>query len=331
MSSFAYTLVLFVPFASMANEGFMQSQSGGMRPVSGKTSIAMESEVVRIVFEKESYVVDGKYSFSNSGEETTITMGFPISSGGVLFREGLSTNQSLIEGPKTWVDGTEVPFTRTSSSLDYDDKEGNKILTSEKEIAAFKESVPRLRAEGSITAVREKAWYTKEVHFAANGRLTTRVRYKAHYGESSSDSFLFAVYIYGSGGTWNGRIQKAAFILQVSSEIWLTEFPDVDYPHQWSRNSEYGYTLTLSDFRPEDKDELVFPLSRRYPPYAAIFGILEAPITERELSLCSRKQLEAFKGYGGADFADVVKQYSAMVDEYAKKVAAQNFQYVIGR
>ena len=290
-------LLILHSFIADANEAFLVWHSGSLCVTSSHENIAMESEDVSIIFGENDYTVDGTFIFTNSGEDTTVAIGFPMAFGGVLFDDELFQNLGVPVQPRTWVSGVEVPFVPVSESIEYyDGSEEHKYLKEKAEIELFRNQMKSEEYRKKIPCLWGVTWYSKEVFFKKHETVITRVNYKSKYGDNSGA--LLAEYIYGSGKTWKGSIGKATFRIQTSPDIWMVTFPRVPYSHKWFRESEYEYVLTLENFEPADADSLQFGLSKTIVPYL-LEGIFFWSETESEfikfLTLCNEKQMAELK------------------------------------
>jgi hypothetical protein len=280
-----------------ANESFMVWHSGSLCATSMNDDIAMKSEEVSITFGANEYTVDGTFVFYNSGKDTHITMGFPMAYGGVLFNGELLQELGIPEKPETWVSGEEVPFEPVSENLEYYGPEGRKVLKGKTEIDLFQNQMKLPEYSKTVSNLWGVAWYSKDVFFKQNETVVTRVKYKSRYGKNSFEEILSAGYIYGSGKTWKGNIEKAAFRIHTSPDMWMLTYPRVAYPHRWTRAGEYEYVLTLENFEPADMDSLQFDLSRTLVPYL-LEGCFETETNSElieTLTLCNEKQMDSFK------------------------------------
>lgn len=292
-------LILLCSYAS-ANESFIPWTGGNLFSVSENVVIKMESEKVIIVLNENTYDVDASFVFKNTGDATTVLMGFPVSCGGVIFDRDLINDFEPVLAIRTWINGKETQFTGHRKSLEYfEPLKGDTEIDETSEIMAFKEQLRDMIKNKKVYRLKENYYYVKTVSFSKNEELRTRVQYTAKYGKMGGGNCFLATYIYGSGKGWKDCIDHAEFIIQQNSNIWMINYPYVKQEHRWKRNGEYTYSLTMENFDPEKSDELSIAVSKRNPPYLNEWGIYEGDmsINDAILSLCSQKQLENFLSY----------------------------------
>jgi len=274
-----------------------------MFPASENADIQMESERVVITLLKDRYDVDASFVFRNTGDATTVLMGFPVSYGGVLFADNLLNEIGPVMEIRTWVNNKRVPFTSSAKSLRYGTLDGLREIFAPSEIQEFKEQLKNADERKRIQQIKEVWWYVKEVAFSRKDEpLETRVRYTAKYGKDSAGTSFSASYIYGSGKAWKDTIEHAEFTVHTSRDIWMNCYPVNPHRHGWRRKGEYVYSLEMDNFEPNKNDRLDFSLSNSIPPYFNEWGIYPpgTVLTDEILSLCNRRHLERFLSYRDA-------------------------------
>jgi len=297
-------LLILHSFIAAANEAFLVWHSGSLCVTSSHENIAMESEDVSVIFGENDYTVDGTFIFTNSGEDTTVTMGFPMAFGTGIIDDELFQYLGIPEQPKTWVSGLDVPFIPVSESIEYSyyGPERREVLEKElkgkEEIEEFRNQIKSSDYLKNIVQVGGVTWYSKEVFFKKNETMVTRVQYKSNYGVGGYN-LLSANYIYGSGKTWKGNIGKATFRIQTSPKIWMINYPNISHSHKWLREGEYEYVLTLENFEPADEDRLDFDVTSTAIPYLVEGYFFWPPETDSDfietLTVCNEKQLIELK------------------------------------
>lgn len=310
-----------------------------MVPGGNNHNIAMDSEAVEITFDADWYTVDASFTFFNSGEAATITMGFPISRGGILPAKEEIERSFADRDYKTWIEREKVEVTSAFPSLEYGMEDRNVILVDPGDIADFK----RKRARGeysNVYFIQEQNWYCKDVTFSRNDVVRTRVKYNAQYGTEGTNGLL-ASYIYGSGNGWKGKIRHARFTLRVSSGISIIGLPLIPHEHAIWRDAENAYVIDMYDLEPCEQDTLTVFLSKTNPPYINECGIFEDTtlISNATLCLCNGQQLKALQqrakdaaeGWDRpqSEDAKIVNENVKRVEEYIKYTADCNFSHMI--
>jgi hypothetical protein len=94
-----FSFPVFLTSSLRANDAPINLQSGGAQALSGPLTVCMESEVVKIKLNKESYVVDASFAFRNTGPTVKLNVGFPKNGEGCLIvvsqRRLISSNSKL--------------------------------------------------------------------------------------------------------------------------------------------------------------------------------------------------------------------------------------------
>lgn len=192
---------------------------GAPAPHSPLPSIRMVSQEVTIRLKHLGYSVEAVYEFFNAGETITERVGFPRH----VDRWRPSIGPCL--DPHHRVDD----FMRFHASVN-----GRQVVCSE---------------ERDFLSGSDSKWMVTEVTFPSGARTTMSVSYAAHY------SGPYASYVYGASPYWNGKIGKAAFILDSAD---LAENVSVRLPATPSRLiSEKVMRIEMGEIETSPRDKLV--------------------------------------------------------------------------
>lgn len=352
-TTFAAAL-FFCSTATYANEAFVNWAGGTFGSDAENPQVSMISEVVEIALGKDSYTVDASFIFMNDGEDVDIPVSFPTSRGAVLYSDTILSPETPITELKTWVDGKECTFAESRTTLKYFAKEKWTTLTAKEEIETFKKTAMQRPEEERPLQFEEWRWDVKSVHFAAKQQTTTRVQYRAPYGEMGDERLKLANYIFGSGRTWKGTIGSAKFVIRSIPGLWMWSFPSISHPYKWSRNGEREYVLEMSDFEPNEDDALTFDVSSGELPTLE-YGIFDEsvnPLNEEALSLWTEEHClglanaifewekaaaESERANGTKDVPEVTREgvqerwgrKIEMAGKYIKKAKEIGFKYPI--
>jgi hypothetical protein len=173
------------------------------------TSVVMESESIEITLFSDYYTVEATFQFRNEGEKEWLTLGFPNLTIG-------DHGSGQITGFRTWVNETEVQT--FVEDIDQKWKLETRFMTA----------------------------YVKNVLFPAGSRTTTRVSYRATYGQSSSGDI--AGYLYGTGSSWKGSIGRMETTI-INKGFWIHELEFAGEPPdqrlvRWEGDNRLVITMT---------------------------------------------------------------------------------------
>lgn len=188
----------------LANDAPINLQGGGAHALTGHLTVAMDSEIVKIILHQKSYTVDAIFNFSNTGNTVELNVGFPKNGAGWL--DDRFTHTSDFIKFETWVDGKQVNFV---------EKPNMSSIEGEYTLPDLIKHIKRTdKPEKLNVTAKDYRWMVKEkVKFHSNKTTTTRVRYEAPYQNFGGECKGGLTYIYGTGSHWNGNIDKSTFIV----------------------------------------------------------------------------------------------------------------------
>ncbi len=234
LPSFICVAALTLLPSTRADDGYTPVFAGSVLSLKENPNISMVDEYVKIVIHESSFTVNANFKFFNSGPSTTTTVGFPIG--------GDSPDQ--LSNFKTWVNGVEAKVQDMP-----------------------RHSFPTLEGEDGVGEFPE-AWKIKTVEFPSKVFTRTSVEYSSPFGMVAESPTRFIVsYVYGTGMTWAGPIQRAVF-----------------------------------DFHFDDANPYIFPCSDRYKLIARGKGQIVFEMKNRK-----PKSLEEAIGLNFKRMADLVK------------------------
>lgn len=190
VASLLCTGLCLLATSARADDAPLWLMGGGATPKSKHTTVRMDSEEVTIRLHKDSYTVDAVFHFFNTGDTTTEWVGFPKRGRG--YSDMFTGTQDFIRF-ETWVGDQQVPFRE------------------ERELWS---RVPIFLRSIFSYIVEDNRWLVKEVTFPGHSKITTRVKYEAHYVRSGEGKDVY--YIYGTGTYWKDAIGKATFTVDAS-------------------------------------------------------------------------------------------------------------------
>ncbi len=257
--------VIFIS-VGLCNEAQVKLYGGDVKlRGSKKTTVCLDSETVRIELDTASYAVDAIFYFTNYGESTAVTMGFPKA--GYGFRPAFKGVEDFYEF-ETWVDTIEYAFKEIFGDINF----LGTTMSDEYE----KELIRAIKKGDTLNVpsyYEETHWYIKNVIFSKNESKTTNVRYVSPYGQMPNIE-----YWYGTGRTWKGKIGKARFIIKSSPKIWLHSLsfewrgsPNTSY--SLNRLSEYECEYLLIDFDPTLDARISIHVSTKEQPWEGEGGV----------------------------------------------------------
>lgn len=207
-----------------ANDTYFFTSGGNLQPTTEKNiSIRMKEEVINIVCEKNYYKVTVDFDFENTGNGTTLSVGFPF------FEVGVGGHGKIFDF-ECWTNGIKTEYKdmlidREFSNTNYG---GN-----------FDE--PEL-----INA------YVREITFPKNSITKTRITYKSEYGRDTGGYII--KYLYGTGSSWKDTIGKITVIVENNLPY--------DYifgkSETWKRIADNKWQAIFYNVEPEYKECFTF-------------------------------------------------------------------------
>ena len=293
---------LLISLTAAANEALLEMAGGSAHPMnSASATVQMTSETVEISFKKNEYVVDGTFHLLNKGESKTILIGYPEFGYGYVSRfHGVEPYRRF----HMWIDGEKVRSNDCAGWLrlrTLDEAGAVKDTIDTSDAAQIADLRQKLKADQApqTSLLEETRWQVTESNVTENEELTSRVKYAAAY-EDAGDYYLLGSYLYGSGASWSGQIHAATFMIHREPGIWLTAWPKCQH-HSCKREriGEYDYKITITDFKPQEKEAFDFQLSRKWQPFCEYTEFLygDKPIPDDVLDLLDRAQCELLRKY----------------------------------
>jgi len=184
MNWVAMALVMWAG-SSLANDSAWGPFAGSVSPMEEHPTIVMESADIDIALREDRASGWCAYVLYNEGPATTVTMGFPIYSGGGDSPVGRHEQVRF----SSKVDGTPVAV--------------------------------RTKRTGKAGTMKEVLWYIKDVHFEAGQRRTVINRFRQPgIGEISNGESFFK-YIVSSARSWRGPIERLGIEVHwYGKELW---------------------------------------------------------------------------------------------------------------
>ncbi len=109
-------------------------------------------------------------------------------------------------------------------------------------------------------------WYVKKVTFLANSTTKTATRFTTRYDEDYPTRY--GTYIFGSGKSWKGNIQKSVFKIIKAEEDSSTLY--IGLPKRYYTNNvvqrtmlQNGELLEFHNYKPDAKDDIRFNLETK--------------------------------------------------------------------
>lgn len=193
------------------------SFGGSPHLLKGHPSVSMQSEVVNIDVHKDIIQVDCKFVFHNSGNASTVRMGFPD--------QGLGAEEPYQGEPVPKGPGLKATFLTYESYVD-----GRKVPT---------KLVP--------TDDRSLYWHAKTVTFKGKSDCIIRDVYTLKPGAQvtmENGMYRQTSYVLHTGASWHGPIGKADIIIKFAPDVEpvpikvraLNSLPERDLQHlKWSK------------------------------------------------------------------------------------------------
>ncbi len=292
------TFILLITTVQMnANDGYVTKIShGGVTFYNGTNStIRMDSEYVEITLYGNYFTVDATFWLYNTGPTKTAKVGFPHK-GGYTGLSNIDANcftvtetetNGAVYDISTTVNDSLVPF-RTFQKLDRKvlvDK--NTVLSTPKEFNRWWKKKGKYMSDGDrmfTCSDRWQQWYVKTVVFSMKNTTKTSVIYKSRYNYDDSnlelpDSYIYrgfnpdnpvigGTYIFGSGKSWKGNIQKSVFKIIKAEEDSSTL--RIELPNKYDTNKVVqrtklpnGELLEFYNYKPDESDEIHFYLDAK--------------------------------------------------------------------
>ena len=183
--------ILIILFSYMAinifaNDTFFSLSGGNLVPVNEESvSIEMREETITLDFQENFYEVTVDFTFYNSGDTATLSVGFPFFAPGNL-------GKGKIYDFKCWTNGEETSF----------------------------EDIPIIWNSQTDKQLELQNAYTRKIRFNKKEVTTTKVKYKSSYSIDSniekngmSHSHWDGYYLYGTGSSWKNSIGKIKLII----------------------------------------------------------------------------------------------------------------------
>jgi hypothetical protein len=207
------------------------------------TSIRIVAEHLQIALHQESYEVVVHYTFMNDGDETTVSVGFPISA-------------------------TVQQYDLKNVKIDKFRSEFN-----DAPMAGFVEKTEQIK-EGSY--YRVKKWFLRELRFPARAESSSTIQYQSSYSQGGFSQY--AEYILGSARNWKGNIEKLEVDVKVDQGLivsdWkIASFNKSNLPTEIVATRD-GFHFLLSNYAVSEKDAIRFGIATYSPPkdYGNEFG-----------------------------------------------------------
>lgn len=184
--SILFILVFHIAINIFANDTFFSLSGGNLVPINEESvSIEMKEETITLDFHENYYEVTVDFTFYNSGDTETLSIGFPFFAPGNL-------GKGKIYDFKCWTNGEETSF------------EDKPIIWNSKT-----DEQPELQNA-----------YTRKIQFNKKQTTTTKVKYKSSYSIDSDiekDGMSYAYwdgyYLFGTGSSWKNSIGKIRLVI----------------------------------------------------------------------------------------------------------------------
>lgn len=169
-----------------ANDTFFSLSGGNLVPVNEESvSIEMREETITLDFQENFYEVTVDFTFYNSGDTETLSVGFPFFAPGNL-------GKGKIYDFKCWTNGEETSF----------------------------EDIPLIWNSETDKQPELQNAYTRKIRFNKKDVTTTKVKYKSSYSrdldiEKSGMSYAYwdGYYLFGTGSSWKNSIGKIKLVI----------------------------------------------------------------------------------------------------------------------
>lgn len=278
--SILFILVFHIAINIFANDTFFSLSGGNLVPINEESvSIEMKEETITLDFHENYYEVTVDFTFYNSCNTETLSIGFPFFAPGNL-------GKGKIYDFKCWTNGEETSF------------EDKPIIWNSKT-----DEQPELQNA-----------YTRKIQFNKNQITTTKVKYKSSYSIDSdiekkgmSYAYWDGYYLYGTGSSWKNSIGKIHLVIinnlpygyletvRMGKNIWGSSVKD-----KISIIDEKTYEVIFTNIEPDYTDifyvcfeNILFDSGpKRFPAY---FPFIKTITNSDELKWYTKAQLRIIR------------------------------------
>lgn|GEM_PF-3378104 len=253
LSGLILSLLLLNINTSFAGDTPVNFQGGGAQALNGYMTVAMDSEVVKIILSKDTYTIDATYNFMNAGQTVKLNIGFPQNGSGRLDSRLANTSDCIKF--ETWVDEKQVDFIEKPNRATV---EGPYTLP---------ELIRHIKQDSNLEVLMAKdyRWMAKEgVPFPSNKKTSIRLRYTAPYQDFGFECKGGLKYIYGTGLYWKGNIRESQFIVDATGLPQDDRPRDMRFVDQKDKKNAECNTISdgvikcvLKDYKPARPDASV--------------------------------------------------------------------------
>ncbi len=275
--SISVVVLLLTTLQIKANDGLVNESksNGGVTLRSGKDSpIRMDSEYVEIKLYKHYYTVHATFWLYNTEKKIKAKVAFPQScaySGSAFLDKESRANRNMdgflevtSEDIVTTVNDSIVPFKTYYEENWSATTSDNVTLSSKRDVRNWlKNKGKHLTEEERRWDVNGESlvWLVKNVVFPAKTTTKTTVSLKDRYNYSEEDRD--GIYIFGSGKSWKGNIQKSVFKIIKAEEDSSTL--RIELPNKYDTNNvvqrtklHNGELLEFYNYKPDESDKIQF-------------------------------------------------------------------------
>lgn len=192
----AFICITLKPCITLADDSFIGIVGGSAQNIEKHQTIQMTEEYVRMDVSSQTYTVKAHFRFYNNGASTAVLVGFPAMPK-ALKQDFLSF--------KTFVNAKSAEF--TDYPPDHAKNTTRNILGDQ---------------------IPEHYYKVKQVSFPAHSTTTTSVEYIAPLG-SRAPNLKWALYVFGTGRTWNGPIGKAIFDINFDESSLISSYDKMEF------------------------------------------------------------------------------------------------------
>ena len=284
-------MVLISTLESKANDGFVDVIHGGVMLKNGKNAtVQMDSEYVEIRLYKKYYTVTATFWLRNSGNARTIQIGFPHTYQDYRLEEldpnlFISTAENIlpdsvyISNFTTSIDDSLIenkPYREYNLKLILRNGCSGKVL----KFNTLKRAKRWWNTRGKLYNKNKRHsyyvikkeewlyWFVKKVNFQENQTIKTAVEFKSKYIDPFYMGIDQGTYIFGSGKSWKGNIQKSIFKIIKAEEDSSTL--RIELPNKYDTNKvvqrtklHNGELLEFYNYKPDESDEINFYLDAK--------------------------------------------------------------------
>lgn len=279
-------MVLISTLESKANDGFVDVIHGGVMLKNGKNAtVQMDSEYVEIRLYKKYYTVTATFWLRNSGNARTVQIGFPHTYQDYRLEE-LDSNLFISTAEKSLSDSVYVfdfktfmndslvankSYRENNLKLILRNEQAGKILT----FTSLTKAQHWWNTKGKFYSDKQRNafyvlkeaewlyWFVKKVNFQENQIIKTTVKFKAKYIDPFYVGINQGTYIFGSGKSWKGNIQKSVFKIIKAEEDSSTL--RIELPNKYDTNKVVqrtklpnGELLEFYNYKPDESDKIQF-------------------------------------------------------------------------